>query len=547
MIVGMTATNCMCFTTFEVKFPPGGALIEGGNAKGKTSILKIIRAALTAYGVGPDMVKKGATSSQIVVALDTHTITRVMTLGDKFKTSVKVLDGNGKTVPDGQAFLRALLGLSPLDPIELFLEPDKRKRRAKILSAIPCLVTAEQLKEFCPPGADLLSVVGSDGRGGLALADHGLEVVERARKVVYVWRTDANRAVKDRQAAMDLVCEKERIAYDALQARRLAQGLPEIPVTVSQAEALLDEAKTAQLALTEQARSAEAAVRQQAKTRTRIAELRAQASAKRQAAPLAPTEKAILDAAMDIDVNENAVVAQEAVVRDLMQQLTAAQSELAAREGGLIAARTRLKTLEDQQQLAEAAVDEIADLEGRALEQEEALGTAPVSPTEEQFATAKATIAQATQLVEYARDWIGMKAIAADVDTARVALTAAQVEAGALDASVKRLTDEAPAALLAAADSIQGLTIDGEDVYLDGVALDQLSGMERMFFATDVAKRLNAKSLLLCVDGLEALDAEHREAFIKRATEGGYQLIATRVSDDGGEPTALPIASQKEG
>ena len=95
--------------------------------------------------------------------------------------------------------------------------------------------------------------------------------------------------------------------------------------------------------------------------------------------------------------------------------------------------------------------------------------------------------------------------------------------------------------MLAAADGIKGLSIDGDEVLLDGVALDQLSGQERLFFAVEVARRLNAKSRLLCVDGLEVLDAEHRRMFIERATKDGYQLIATRVADDGGDPVAKPI------
>ena len=94
-----------------------------------------------------------------------------------------------------------------------------------------------------------------------------------------------------------------------------------------------------------------------------------------------------------------------------------------------------------------------------------------------------------------------------------------------------------PCSLLAAADGIKGLSIDGDEVLLDGVALDQLSGQERLFFAVEVARRLNAKSKLLCVDGLEVLDAEHRRMFIERATKDGYQLIATRVADDGGDPS----------
>jgi hypothetical protein len=76
--------------------------------------------------------------------------------------------------------------------------------------------------------------------------------------------------------------------------------------------------------------------------------------------------------------------------------------------------------------------------------------------------------------------------------------------------------------------------------------LEQLSGQERLFFAVEVSRRLNAKSKLICVDGLEALDRKHREAFVEMATKDGYQLIATRVVEDGGDPVARPIVHVAE-
>lgn len=46
MITRIEATNVFCFSTFAMDVPANGALIEGGNARGKTSVLNLIRAAL---------------------------------------------------------------------------------------------------------------------------------------------------------------------------------------------------------------------------------------------------------------------------------------------------------------------------------------------------------------------------------------------------------------------------------------------------------------------------------------------------------------------
>ena len=52
-----------------------------------------------------------------------------------------------------------------------------------------------------------------------------------------------------------------------------------------------------------------------------------------------------------------------------------------------------------------------------------------------------------------------------------------------------------------------------------------------MRFAVRLAKRANAKSKILIVDGLERLDAVHGVEFVKEATTDGWQLFATRVAD----------------
>jgi len=197
--------------------------------------------------------------------------------------------------------------------------------------------------------------------------------------------------------------------------------------------------------------------------------------------------------------------------------------------------------LGDAAKRAETNVDEIANVEGQASELEQALGALPIAPSEAAFVEADQVAKKAKALVEFARKAEELATHAEAVDKARVMLKSATEDAATLDRSVKTLADDAPSALLAGADGIKGLTIAGDDVFLDGVALEQLSGQERLFFAIEVARRLNAKSKLLCVDGLEVLDAEHRIAFIEKATADGYQLIATRVTEAGGEPVATPI------
>jgi hypothetical protein len=91
--------------------------------------------------------------------------------------------------------------------------------------------------------------------------------------------------------------------------------------------------------------------------------------------------------------------------------------------------------------------------------------------------------------------------------------------------------EELPKTLIAADNGIEGLSLVGHSILLDGVDIDMCSGMEQIEFAVELARRANAKSRILIVDGLEALDHKQYEAFVRHATRDGYQLIASRVDD----------------
>jgi hypothetical protein len=92
------------------------------------------------------------------------------------------------------------------------------------------------------------------------------------------------------------------------------------------------------------------------------------------------------------------------------------------------------------------------------------------------------------------------------------------------------------------ADAIPGLALDGETVTLDGKSLDALSGSEQMRFCIEVARRANAKSRIIVVDGLERIDPEQYAAFVQQATAGGFQLFGTRVAGGGLELEAVEIS-----
>lgn len=538
---------------------PGGALVEGKNGSGKTSILSAVRAALDAQGISPTAVRKGATKSEILIDIDelaalgarVNAIQVRRTITAAGGGGLKVTDpATGATFPSPQTFLASLLGASTLDPLRLFTEKDEAAQRRMILEAIPTSVSFGQILEWVPglqkkSLAEILGIAPGDIAEDLdaPLPGHGLEVIGKVRKVLYARRTEANRATAERASEVARCDKGVKVAQEAYRATCAADGLPgETPLEPTEAMAAVAQAEEALKALDRARAAAEQDARRAAKSRERVAAIRAEAAARREKAPVAPDEKAIEENLREQEAMEQTVAAQAAGVEKLREQLRQAEAVLA----DLIEeSDARLQAGRDLRKLAVVAAEEqeaIGQLLDQATELETALGEPPALPGPESFAAAEQAVT--TAKAQFARSKIatGVTAAQATLDQATALHTQAARISGVLDAAVKALSDDAPAALLATQAGIPGLALDGDDISLDGVALSRLCGEERMRFAITVARRLNAKSKLLIVDGLEAVDEDNLSRFVELATAEGYQLLATRVGR--GDTVLRPIGEE---
>lgn len=503
-ITRLKVTSYRGIAALDQEFTDAGAVIRGGNARGKTSVLKSIRAALAAQDIGPDAIRNGADSAEILVSMDDLTVRRAIT---KRGSSLTITNAAGDKKAKPQAFLTELIGGSAIDPLELLLAKPK-DRRAQIIAAIPVTVTPEQLRQWAPLDIDC--------------AGHGLEVIERARKIVYDRRTEANATAKAATA------EAERLAAEA---KTLAANAVDAPSVVD-ANAALERARQRFADLRSQERQAVEAEARQEASRARISDLRAQA------ADIA--SRVGDDPSADVASAEAAENAACNVVRECEAALAKANEAYAAMKSASAAAKAA-KTAYDDALAKAAAATQTADDLASALD---AAATPHVDPAA--FEAAKVAGEAAAKALEDAK---AAEQAGEAASRAAIAATAAEHAAKAaatLDAQVKALTNDAPAALLAASDGIPGLTLDGDAVLLDGVNIESLSGAEQMRFAIEVARRANAKSKILVVDGLERVDLDQMDAFVAEATRDGYQLLATKV--DRGEIVieAIELGSKEE-
>lgn len=112
-------------------------------------------------------------------------------------------------------------------------------------------------------------------------------------------------------------------------------------------------------------------------------------------------------------------------------------------------------------------------------------------------------------------------------------LTVAMDDAGKLDIVVKKLTKEVPEDLIRKAQlPVEGLALSGDELLINGVNIDNLSASEQLKFGLQVVRALNGDFKVICVDGIESLDKESFEFFLKEIEGDSFQYFVTRVEGE---------------
>lgn len=510
-ITRLRVTNYRGIEALETKIPERGLVVKGTNGGGKTSVLGAIRAALAGLDVGPDAIRIGTDRSEILVDLDHLTVKRIIT---PKRSTVSVEGSDAKPIKSPQTWLNDILGTAPIDPIELYLEKPA-KRRAVVLSALPLRVTPEQV-------ATWVEDFKLDAKLDYSL--HGLEVVDQIRKEFYTRRTEANATAKEITKEVEALeagappAVPGAIAEDEAHARFAAAG---------QARGALD-ARRDRIAAHE-ARTKE--------TRERAKQLRGEADAITANDTTSPDPHAVEKQAREVEswrgllakADEDVVVLEkqlEDLQRDLAKRRTEAKEARAAYDGWLAEGRK----IEEARAARASELARAKEMVDQATSLEAAIAaTAETMPTEEETAAADAEIVKAEAVLDAARAAKLRAEHEAKVADARTRHAKAEEDAGRLNYMVDKFTKEIPNELLKASHGIPGLSLEDDDVFLDGVRISKLSGREQLLFAVEIARRLNVRAKILIVDGLERIEPDLLPEFLTRATAGGYQLIATRA------------------
>jgi len=486
---------------------PAGLMATGSNGTGKTTILRAIQAALSGRDIGPEAIRLGADRAEILIDMDDLSVQRVINPDGSRVSVERDLGGVRAKIPSPAKFLRDLIGVSGIDPLDLLqahTAEERRARRAKILAAIPTHVTAEQIEAW----------TGESVRGKIDQTTHGLEIIAQLRQTYYERRTEANAKAKEgRRRANELAKEVAKLPEK-----------PEDAPSHEEAWHAREEAERALALLEMRAKAAQEADERTRSTRAKVEDLRERAAAEIESVT-EPTETE-LDEAVQIRVKwEKKVLGLEAELQQI-------EVELAQAKDGLAGAVLWCKQQQARVEQARAADQLAKDLRRQASDLESAISAASVdAPTDDEIERATLRLADAQTRAHVAAEHEQndiVRGVAFDAEQAAKAL---ETEADKLDRVVQKLTKDAPAELLASADGIPGLTVDGDKVFLDNVDLDGLNVAKQLEFAVELARRANIKSRILVIDGLERLASDQLDRFIRLCTRDGYQLLCSRVSE----------------
>lgn len=456
----------------DLEIPPGGIVIRGGGGKGKTSILRGIRAALLARGVDAASIRNGADKAELLVDFDALHVRRSIR---PRKHEVTVADATGQVQPSPQTLLDELFGRD-IDPLE-FYKADDKKRRKLIYEAMPMRVTVDDVYRWT---GEKLTAISED---------HGLEVLERIRKKHYDRRTDANAAAEESERAAQLAFD----AADQLECQASA-------VSVEEARQLLEDVNRENGELLGRQKAHQAARDGAGPTLTKIEELRYQAG-----------QAKTLPLSYEYQISSTGVLSLGSEVV-MEKHIAIDEARVAAMKADLASIREGQRLLREMQAL-EAS---LAGIDAMAVPQAE------IDALTARSAAAQQALVGAEKAARYAT-------ARATAELARAQAAKDKERAKELDRVVKVLTNDAPGELAKREKGIPGLVL-GDRIELDGVPLDINSGTEQMFFAIRLAKRARSDGRLLICDGLERLDEDDFPVFVKEAVSGGWQMIGTRVT-----------------
>lgn len=491
-VLAMRARNIKCVREVAIDLSTGDIHeIRGDAGQGKTACLEALEGALR--GLDPDMITNGQDSAEIQLDLSVARINRI--IPREGKETVMVTDPAGQRIEPAKAFLATIAGPSAFRPIEWVRlgggesrgrTERLRRQRDQLLEALHLTVTAEQVATAVRDlGADHARALRDVNLEGVDFDQHPLAVCSEIERLCYDRRAGLNTRVDDAEARLKLVPPPDKAP-------------PQTDLATCEA---------AERQAVQTYYEANARAKQSAALRERHAALKARVEM---------NESRLDEKFIKAELGETAarVDCLSKLVEELQTQLNEAMADLETARGMHQSARTQQQNLEAHQ----SEVAQLADLE-------QAMADAEIVD--------EGTLERLNAAAHAAREATERRRAQDAYDAAAKAAQEARTKSEIFDALVKLFRDDLPKELLAQADlPVEGLSIDGDKILINGVPLHQLGTSDQIRVGVAIAAALNPHAGFVLVDGAESMGTADRIALAEAAQSLDLQLIMTFVDPD---------------
>lgn len=503
--LGLRARNIKCLREVEITDTGDFLEIRGDSGQGKTALLDAIRAAL--MGLDPKMIRNGEDSAEVELTLSEALVNRITQRSGEETLLVKDEKGSPMKAKVAKDFLAALCDGSAFDPIAWVLlgggaakgQTERRRlQRLQLLEALPLTLTekdvARAVRDLGGQCAAGLKEVNLDE---VSFSQHALSVCAELGKACFEFRTLQNSKAEEAEETLRRTPAPEKAAPDA-DVKVCEKHEREARRELARGETLVE--------------TREAEVLQLEKARSEV---------KRLEALKLRDVKAIADM---ITVHEGQIAEAETQIEELEKR--ARELRKAVRS-----TRETMKPLEVEKLSAESLAAKRAFVENAAG----AMGAADVD-----VAALEEAVANTVEGLRRRRDQDAH-------DEAAATATRARDWAETFTELVKLFRDDLPKELVAGADlPVEGLSVDEDEIFVNGVPLHQLGTSQQIGVGVDIAARLNTHAGFVLIDRAESLGRDDRRALMEEAKAKGLQPIMTFVDPDA-KPGGEGVVVMKDG
>lgn len=466
-------------------------VIEGGNGAGKTSVLEALK-AIVQGGHDATLLRHGESTGLVALVLDDDTVVEKVVESDKSRLVVEDATLGRVTAP--KTFVDAITTLAAINPLR-FCAAGAEERKKQVLRSLDVAVTGEEVEAIvrAVPGLDSTRV----GVRGFAAIQFGEKQLIAARAKASTGRDEQ-------------ISTAEQLERSFTSSSSTAQVKAEIDAAERKLAALVAESYSLERDLAaNRARSVDEAVREA------LAPIRAEQAAKED-------EQNRMSARLDIIFAK-----RQAALRNLKKSYDDAVARVEEEHKKEVQAESVLESrLSAEAKALKSRAEDVADkvkAEKTAWLLTEAEAAMKVG--RDAIETAKLDLATLRERLAATERETAAREIAAK---ARKAAEQHEERHSAIVAALERISEIKDRALERL--PVEGLVVGDEDLEWKGRTFERLSEAEKIEVAFRLAVAAMGKLRLICVDGLESLDADRLADLERLARDHDVQLVGTRVT-----------------